>query len=104
MGVETLPLHHFNLARSLQFALEETVLELVNWLHHQTNEENLCMAGGVALNCVLNAAIRDKGPFKNVWVQPASGDSGTSLGAAIWIDLQENKSQNKNYSMSHAYW
>src|SRR6185369_14955922 len=81
--------HHFNIARSLQFVLEEVVLELVHWLHRETREENLCLAGGVALNCVLNARIRDKGPFKNIWVQPAAGDAGTALGAAIWIDNQE---------------
>ena len=96
--------HHFNIAHSLQLVLEETILELVHWLHYETGDENLCMAGGVALNCVLNARIRDKGPFKNIWVQPASGDAGTSLGAAIWIDIQEHKAANKNYQMPHAYW
>lgn len=96
--------HHFNIAHSLQLVLEETVLELVNWLQKETGETSLCMAGGVALNCVLNARIRDKSAFKNVWVQPASGDAGTALGAAIWIDLQEHKSTGKNYYMDHAYW
>lgn len=96
--------HHFNIAQSLQLVLEETVLELAHWLQKETGEENLCMAGGVALNCVLNARIRDKGPFKNVWVQPASGDAGTSLGAAIWIDVNEHKAIHKNYEMPHAYW
>jgi len=96
--------HHFNIARSLQFVLEEVVLELVHWLHRETKEENLCLAGGVALNCVLNARIRDKGPFKNMWVQPASGDAGTALGAAIYTDLQQNKQADKNYRMPHAYW
>jgi carbamoyltransferase len=96
--------HHFNIAHSLQLVLEETVMELVNWLYKIAKEDSLCMAGGVALNCVLNAKIRDKGPFKNVWVQPASGDAGTSLGAAIWIDLQEHKNDQKHYLMNHAYW
>lgn len=96
--------HHFNIAHSLQAVLEETVLELVHWLHHETKEDNLCLAGGVALNCVLNARIRDKGPFKNVWVQPASGDSGTALGAAIWVDAQERQSRKKDFEMAHAYW
>ncbi len=96
--------HHFNIAHSLQVVLEDTVLELVNWLHRETKENNLCMAGGVALNCVLNARIRDRGPFKNIWVQPASGDAGTALGAAIWVDAQERKSKHKNFSMEHAYW
>jgi predicted NodU family carbamoyl transferase len=48
------------------------------------------MAGGVALNCVMNAVIRDQWPFKNVWVQPAAGDAGTALGAAQWLDVQLN--------------
>jgi carbamoyltransferase len=96
--------HHFNIAHSLQYVLEEVVLELTHWLHKETGEENLCLAGGVALNCVLNARIRDKGPFKNVWVQPAAGDAGTSLGAAIWVDVQEHKAANKSYGMPHAYW
>ncbi len=96
--------HHFNIAHSLQYVLEEVVLELTHWLHKETGEENLCLAGGVALNCVLNARIRDKGPFKNVWVQPAAGDAGTSLGAAIWVDVQEHKTADKSYDMPHAYW
>ncbi len=96
--------HHFDIAHSLQYVLEETVLELVNWLHKETNEKNLCLAGGIALNCVLNARIRDKSAFENVWVQPAAGDAGTALGAAIWTDLQEEKMPGKKFVMSHAYW
>ncbi|MCF0055040.1 carbamoyltransferase C-terminal domain-containing protein [Dyadobacter sp. CY356] len=98
---------HFNIAQSLQKALEETVLKLVDWLHRQTHAENLCLAGGIALNCVLNAVIRDRGPFKNVWIQPAAGDAGTALGAAQWIDVQLNASnENIRYTapMEHVYW
>lgn len=80
---------HFDIARSLQVTLEETVTDLAFWLKQKTGAENLCMAGGVALNCVMNSAIRDRGPFKRVWVQPAAGDAGTSIGAAFWIDAQE---------------
>lgn len=97
-------LYHFNIACSLQQALEETTLEIVDWLYRETHAPDLCMAGGVALNCVLNARIRDKGPFKNIWVQPAAGDAGTSLGAAIWVDMNERKNSTGNYNMSHAYW
>jgi carbamoyltransferase len=96
--------HHFNIAHSLQYVLEETVLKLTAWLHEVTGQENLCLAGGVALNCVLNARIRDKSPFKNIWVQPASGDSGTALGAAIWIDKNERNSTSKDFVMDHCYW
>ncbi|MCS3796859.1 carbamoyltransferase [Niastella sp. OAS944] len=93
----------FDIAHSLQKVLEETVLQLVEWLYGQTKTENLCMAGGVALNCVLNAVIRDKGPFKNIWVQPAAGDAGTALGAAMWIDRKFSKTATMQ-KMQHAYW
>jgi len=96
--------HHFNVAHSLQLVLEETLLELTSWLKQATGEENLCMAGGVALNCVANARIRDKKDFKNIWVQPASGDDGTALGAAIWVDAQQRKSNEHTFVMDHAYW
>lgn len=96
--------HHFNLAHSLQVVLEETVVELCNWLQESTGQDNLCMAGGVALNCVLNARIRDRSRFKNVWVQPAAGDSGTALGAALWVDNQERKDATRSFTMNHAYW
>lgn len=97
--------HHFNIANSLQLVLEESALKLVHWLHEETGSENLCMAGGVALNCVMNARLRDKGPFKNIWVQPASGDAGTSLGAALWIDAKAaNRNGQRHFRMDHAYW
>ena len=81
--------HHYDITHSLQVVLEETALMLVRWLHEKTFAKNLCMAGGVALNCVMNARLRNKGPFQNIWVQPAAGDAGTALGAALWIDAQE---------------
>ncbi|MDB4926652.1 carbamoyltransferase C-terminal domain-containing protein [Mucilaginibacter sp.] len=96
--------HHFNIAHSLQVVLEETVLKITEWLYRQTGEQNLCMAGGVALNCVLNGRIRDQGLFKNIWVQPASGDDGTALGAALWVDVQQRQSTTKGFVMDHAYW
>lgn len=95
---------HFNIAHSLQKALEETVLELVNWFQKETKQQNLCMAGGVALNCVLNSVIRDYGNFRNIWVQPASGDSGTALGAALWVDAQNKNDEKKSFVMDHCYW
>ncbi|TLD42042.1 MAG: Carbamoyltransferase family protein [Candidatus Jettenia ecosi] len=101
------PLHqyHYDIANSLQTVLEETVLHIVHWLQKKTGEDNLCMAGGVALNCVMNAYLRDRGPFKHVWVQPAAGDAGTALGAALWTDaLMRKKFQGKrDYSMEHTY-
>jgi carbamoyltransferase len=96
--------HHFNIAHSLQLVLQETVLKLVQWLHDQSQEENLCIAGGVGLNCVLNAYLRDHGPFKNIWVQPAAGDSGTSIGAALWIDAKERGTASRNFVMDNVYY
>jgi carbamoyltransferase len=97
---------HYEIASSLQVVLEETVLELASWLYEVTGNENLCMAGGVALNCVMNARVRDRGPFKRIWVQPAAGDAGTALGAALWIDALERREQGDNerrYCMDHAF-
>ncbi|UEG54769.1 carbamoyltransferase [Mucilaginibacter daejeonensis] len=96
--------HHFNIAHSLQLVLEESMLELTSWLQQRTGEENLCLAGGVALNCVANARIRDKGAFKNIWVQPASGDDGTALGAALYVDAKVRDSQELKFEMTHCYW
>jgi carbamoyltransferase len=94
---------HYDIAHSLQVVLEETVLELASWLHRVTRVDALCIAGGVALNCVLNARIRDRGPFKQIWVQPAAGDAGTSLGAALWIDALERSASERVYRMEHAF-
>ena len=74
---------HADLACSVQARLEEVLLELARWLHQQTGEPSLTMAGGVALNCVANSRLWREGSFDAVWVQPASGDSGTALGAAL---------------------
>src|SRR2546423_14955538 len=64
------------------------------------------MAGGVALNCVMNARVRERGPFKHVWVHAAAGDSGTALGAELWIDALERRGTGDNercYQMDHAF-
>ena len=94
---------HMDIASSLQAVLEDVVLRMANWLHEQTGADNLCMAGGVALNCVMNARVRDRGPFKRVWVQPAAGDAGTSLGAALWIDSQQRGDSRRSWQMEHAF-
>jgi carbamoyltransferase len=93
---------HYDLAHSLQLALEKTVLKIAAWLHEATGSENLVMAGGVALNCVMNARLRDQGPFKNIWVQPAAGDAGTAMGAALATDCKERGGRGQ-YSMEHAF-
>jgi len=94
--------HHKNLASSLQQVLEETTLHMAGWLHRETGASNLCMAGGVALNCVMNARLSRDGPFDSVWVQPAAGDSGTSLGAALYVDHRQRGGP-RRWTMAHAY-
>ncbi|MVW73188.1 carbamoyltransferase C-terminal domain-containing protein [Bordetella sp. 15P40C-2] len=93
---------HQNIASSLQYVLEETALHMAQWLHRETGSSNLSMAGGVALNCVMNARIARDGPFEKVWVQPAAGDAGTALGAALYVDYQRRAGP-RNWTMEHAY-
>jgi carbamoyltransferase len=76
---------HADLAASVQARLEEVMVELACWLHTCTGESLLTMAGGTALNCVANSVVARKGPFDQVWVQPAAGDAGTALGAALHL-------------------
>jgi carbamoyltransferase len=76
---------HADLAASVQARLEEVLLELATWLHGRTGSSRLAMAGGVALNCVANSRLAELGPYDEVWVQPAAGDAGTALGAALHV-------------------
>ncbi|MEB2308472.1 MAG: carbamoyltransferase [Candidatus Brocadiaceae bacterium] len=81
-----------DLARSLQEATEEAMLRIARHVHKVTGKKNLCMAGGVALNCVGNGKILREGPFENIWIQPSAGDAGGALGAAlfVWYQYLEN--------------
>jgi carbamoyltransferase len=82
---------HADLAASVQTRLEEVLLDLVNWTYVAAGgPSTLAMAGGTALNCVANARIAAEGPFARVWVQPAAGDAGTSLGAALHVASQQD--------------
>ena len=74
-----------DLAASIQAVTEEVVLRIARYIHKQTGESNLCLSGGVALNCVANGRLYREGPFKNIWIQPASGDAGSAIGAALWL-------------------
>jgi carbamoyltransferase len=69
----------------VQIRLQEVLVELATWLHERTGERNLALAGGVALNCVANSHLAEHAPFDDVWVQPAAGDAGTALGAALHV-------------------
>lgn len=100
---DALEARHMDIAHSLQQVLEETVLAMTHWLFDKTNEEFLCMAGGVALNCVMNSRLLAEAPFRDIWVQPAAGDAGTSLGVALWLDFRSRQPNQKNWEMDHAY-
>jgi carbamoyltransferase len=76
---------HADLAASAQARLEEVLLELAFWTHRQGGSDRLTLAGGVALNCVANSRLAEAGPYKEIWVQPAAGDAGTALGAALHL-------------------
>lgn len=76
---------HADLAASVQAVVEEVLLHLCDWLHGRTGADRLALAGGVALNCVANTRLVAEGPFSEIWVQPAAGDSGTALGAALTV-------------------
>ena len=84
-----------DIAASVQKVTEEIMLRMAHHVHSQTGQRNLCLAGGVALNCVGNGRILREGPFDRVWIQPAAGDAGGALGTAlfIWHQLLENPRQ-----------
>jgi carbamoyltransferase len=84
---------YMDIAASIQKVTEMIMLRMVDHAHEVTGKKNLCLAGGVALNCVGNGRILREGPFDNVWIQPAAGDAGGALGVAqfIWYQLLENQ-------------
>ena len=90
---ELLTQFHMDIASSIQAATEEIVIRLTSSISKETKIKNLCMAGGVALNCVANGKILKKNIFEKIWLQPAAGDAGGSLGAALafWYQELNNK-------------
>jgi carbamoyltransferase len=95
-----------NIAASIQKVTEEIVLKLANTAHQELGVDNLCLAGGVALNCVSNGRLLREGKFKDIWIQPAAGDSGGAIGAAlaIWYQYLEKPRHSNNYdAMQGAY-
>ena len=97
---------HMDIAASIQAVIEEVVIKLVNSISKEHKNENLCLAGGVALNCVANGKILNNSNFKRIWIQPAAGDAGGALGAAmaIWhITLKKNRTTNGEDKMKGAY-
>ena len=80
---ELLTQRHMDIARSVQIVTEDLVLEICRNAYDKTGQKNLCLAGGVALNCVANGRLLREGPFENIWIQPAAGDAGAALGVAL---------------------
>ena len=103
---EQLTQFHMDIASSIQAVIEEIVLKITNSLSKSMKSKNLCLAGGVALNCVANGKILKNGLYKNIWIQPAAGDAGGALGAAIGFWHQELKNKrivNKKDNMKGSY-
>ena len=97
---------HMDIAASIQVVTEEIVLKLTSSIAKEYKIQNLCLAGGVALNCVANGKILKNNIFKNIWIQPAAGDAGGSLGAALalWHIEQNNpRKVDHNDSMQGSY-
>jgi carbamoyltransferase len=97
---------HMDIAASIQSATEEIILKITRFLSKEFKLQNLCMAGGVALNCVVNGKILKDGLFKNIWIQPAAGDAGGALGAAqvfYYHELNNERKILKTDSMKGSY-
>jgi len=99
---EPLDQRHYDLAASMQAALEEVLVACWNGLARRSGQTALCLAGGVAFNCVANGKIFDSTPFEQVYVQPAAGDAGLSVGAAFAVHHAAGGA--REFSMDHAYW
>ena len=91
-----------DMAASIQKVTEEILLKMVTWLHKETGCKNLCMAGGVALNSVANYKVLREGPFENLYIHPAPGDDGGSVGAAYWA-YNQLLDQPRGPALEHAY-
>ena len=100
---EPLTERHQNLAATMQAALEEVLVQYWEGLAAQSGQKALCLAGGVAFNCVANGKIFDWTPFENVYVQPAAGDAGLSVGAAFAV-YHQILGRPREFQMNHAYW
>lgn len=94
---------HADLAASVQAVLEENYFELLRTLHRTTGQTALCLAGGVALNCAANGKIFERTAFKDVYIQAAAHDAGTSIGAALYVQHQIHK-QPRRFYMTHVYY
>ncbi len=95
--------YHEDIAASLQRVYEDAAFHVLNQVHKRTRLDCLCLAGGCAMNSVANGKIREKTPFREVFIQPAAGDNGTALGAAFYVWHQVLR-QPRSFTMSNGYW
>lgn len=95
--------HYADIAASIQKVTEDVLVNMAKHLHKTTGMKNLCMAGGVALNCVANTRILHESGFEQLYVQPAAGDGGGALGAALWA-YNTLLGKPRNFQMEHAFW
>jgi carbamoyltransferase len=102
-GGEPLTPRHEAIAASLQVVYEEAAFHVLTGLYAQTRLKTLCLAGGCAMNSVANGKVRERTPFEHLYVQPASGDNGTALGAALWV-WNQVLGRPRAFAMSHGYW
>jgi len=102
MPDEAIVEHHCNMASSLQGLVEDILIHIGRHVHAQTKEKHLCLAGGLFLNCVANHRILEETPFEDVFIQPASGDAGGALGAALYVQHSMLKTP-RQYTMRDAY-
>jgi carbamoyltransferase len=94
---------HEAIAASIQVVFEEAAFHVLNALYERTRMPRLCLAGGCAMNSVMNGKIRDRTPFREVFIQPAAGDNGTALGAALYV-AHHVLGKPRRFVMEHAYW
>ena len=99
---EPLEQRHKDTAASVQRVTEEVMLQMASYLHQETGSRNLCLAGGVALNCVANGRILREGPFEHIFIQPAAGDAGGAIGVASYIYHSLLKKE-RTFVMRHAF-
>jgi len=100
---ERIDRRHMDLAASVQKVTEDVMMKIARHVHAETGMKNLCLAGGVSLNCVANGRILREGPYDNIWIQPASGDAGGALGTAlmIWYQLLGNERHPQKTDSQH---
>lgn len=94
---------HESIAASLQAVFEDAVSQILSTVQEQTRLSSLCLAGGCAMNSVMNGKIRTRTPFTQVYIQPAASDNGTALGAALWV-WHQLLGRPRSFVMEHAYW